>query len=90
MKYFAINFLIVFSFLNSYASGGTKFCDSTTSLVNVDNKITVVKGLVARNTAGDDANRRGCCSHHGGVCGCSSSGRAVCCDNTLSPSCGCD
>ena len=32
--------------------------------------------------------RRGCCSWHGGVCGCSS-GRAVCCDGQLSPSCGC-
>ena len=31
---------------------------------------------------------RGCCSHHGGVCGCSG-GRALCCDGTLSPSCGC-
>ena len=33
--------------------------------------------------------RRGCCSWHKGVCGCSG-GRAVCCDGTLSPSCGCD
>ncbi len=33
--------------------------------------------------------RRGCCSWHGGVCGCSY-GRARCCDGTLSPSCGCD
>ena len=33
--------------------------------------------------------RRGCCSHHKGVCGCES-GRAKCCDGTLSPSCGCD
>lgn len=33
--------------------------------------------------------RSGCCSHHGGVCGCSN-GRALCCDGTLSPSCGCD
>lgn len=32
---------------------------------------------------------RGCCSWHGGVCGCSPSGRAVCCDGQLSPSCGC-
>jgi len=31
---------------------------------------------------------RGCCSWHDGVCGCSA-GRVVCCDNTLSPSCGC-
>lgn len=31
---------------------------------------------------------RGCCSHHKGVCGCDN-GRAVCCDNTYSPTCGC-
>ncbi len=33
--------------------------------------------------------RRGCCSHHGGVCGCEKD-RALCCDGRLSPSCGCD
>jgi hypothetical protein len=33
--------------------------------------------------------RSGCCSWHGGVCGCED-GRAVCCDGTLSPSCGCN
>lgn len=33
--------------------------------------------------------RRGCCSWHGGVCGCSSGGRVECCDGTLSPSCKC-
>lgn len=32
--------------------------------------------------------QRGCCSHHGGVCGCSG-GRQVCCDGALSPSCVC-
>lgn len=32
--------------------------------------------------------KRGCCSHHGGVCGCSGS-RQKCCDGTLSPSCTC-
>lgn len=31
---------------------------------------------------------RGCCSSHGGVCGCSG-GRAKCCDGTLSPTCQC-
>ena len=36
-----------------------------------------------------DPGRSGCCSWHGGVCGCSG-GRALCCDGTLSPSCGCD
>lgn len=33
--------------------------------------------------------QRGCCSHHQGVCGCSS-GRAQCCDGALSPSCTCN
>jgi len=32
--------------------------------------------------------RQGCCSWHGGVCGCEGN-RALCCDGTLSPSCGC-
>lgn len=32
--------------------------------------------------------RRGCCSWHGGVCGCSG-GRQVCCDGQFSPSCRC-
>ena len=33
-------------------------------------------------------HQRGCCSRHGGVCGCSG-GRAKCCDGSLSPSCQC-
>ncbi|HBF13613.1 MAG TPA: hypothetical protein DDW49_09580 [Deltaproteobacteria bacterium] len=34
--------------------------------------------------------RSGCCSWHGGVCGCdAASDRIVCCDGTLSPSCTC-
>lgn len=32
--------------------------------------------------------RRGCCSHHKGVCGCEN-GRTKCCDGTFSPTCGC-
>ena len=35
-----------------------------------------------------EALQSGCCSWHGGVCGCSN-GRKVCCDKTLSPSCRC-
>jgi hypothetical protein len=31
---------------------------------------------------------KGCCSHHGGVCGCKG-GQDLCCDKTLSPSCTC-
>ena len=33
--------------------------------------------------------KSGCCSHHGGVAGCSANGRQVCMDNTLSPTCTC-
>lgn len=36
----------------------------------------------------DKIVQRGCCSHHGGVCGCSY-GRSRCCDGQLSPSCNC-
>lgn len=32
---------------------------------------------------------RGCCSHHGGVCGCSKYGVQMCCDGTGSPTCRC-
>lgn len=32
--------------------------------------------------------KRGCCSHHKGVCGCES-GRTMCCDGTVSPTCEC-
>jgi hypothetical protein len=31
---------------------------------------------------------KGCCSNHGGVCGCKG-GQDLCCDKTLSPSCTC-
>lgn len=37
-----------------------------------------------------DDNRSGCCSKHGGVCGCNKkSHKQKCCDGTLSNSCGC-
>ncbi len=35
-----------------------------------------------------DVQQSGCCSHHGGVSGCSG-GRVVCNDGALSPSCTC-
>lgn len=36
----------------------------------------------------EEALQQGCCSHHGGVCGCRD-GRRVCCDRQLSPTCRC-
>jgi hypothetical protein len=35
-----------------------------------------------------DVEQRGCCSHHGGVAGCSN-GRIVCNDGSYSPTCTC-
>jgi hypothetical protein len=57
-------------------------------------KLFALLGLVAalagvRIDAGSVVEHRGCCSHHGGVCGCQNA-RALCCDGELSPSCGCD
>jgi hypothetical protein len=58
-------------------------------------KLTVLFGLLAmlfgsRVEAGRaEIDHRGCCSHHGGVCGCAGD-RAKCCDGNLSPTCGCD
>ena len=47
------------------------------------------KDLRSINILFETSERSGCCSHHGGVCGCSN-GRAVCCDDEYSPTCGCD
>ena len=41
----------------------------------------------AASTEEPDA-QQGCCSHHGGVCGCSSH-TTTCCDGSASPSCHC-
>lgn len=35
-----------------------------------------------------EVNQRGCCSWHGGVCGCSG-GFVLCCDGAYSPTCRC-
>lgn len=44
--------------------------------------------LAAVAALGNAPEQRGCCSWHGGVCGCSL-GRIVCCDGALSPTCTC-
>lgn len=43
----------------------------------------------AKIKATDKTAQQGCCSWHGGVCGCQG-GRVVCCDGRYSPSCGCN
>ena len=51
-------------------------------------KAACVSSTVAQSDAA--LGRSGCCSHHGGVCGCdASAGMERCCDGTNSPSCEC-
>jgi len=49
---------------------------------------SVCDKLKAENATPEQLAQRGCCSWHGGVCGCSG-GRTQCCDGQLSPSCRC-
>ena len=62
-----------------------KSCAKWACDVTLADKVVVTRGL---DSIFEPA-RRGCCSWHSGVCGCAT-GRAVCCDGTLSPGCGCD
>jgi methylphosphotriester-DNA--protein-cysteine methyltransferase len=51
---------------------------------------TDVKPTLIQFQTNDSEERRGCCSWHGGVCGCDySTCRVICCDRTLSPTCTC-
>jgi len=76
-----LSFLFVFLFLTfGYSSNITK--ENSQSICSSQN-------LYLNQQSKTEYARRGCCSHHGGVCGCSSSGRLQCCDGTLSPTCGC-
>lgn len=62
-------------------------------LIFVFASLFFIPGLIKYNQAIGECStpqveRSGCCSHHGGVCGCGGY-RARCCDGTLSPSCEC-
>jgi hypothetical protein len=43
----------------------------------------------SRNNSESTVAGRGCCSYHGGQCGCRG-GSVVCCDGSFSPSCECN
>lgn len=58
-----------------------------TSLVSIAGQ-TVCEQAKTNDLTEEQVAQRGCCSHHGGVCGCSG-GNDICCDGAASPSCGC-
>lgn len=69
--------VLLFVGVSSFALSGSALSSSSAADLN----------LPQREDSGDCEGRGGC-SWHGGVCGCRGA-RAVCCDGTLSPSCGC-
>ena len=58
------------------------------SSVQTQSPQSICEQLVRSGVSTEELGKSGCCSWHGGVCGCHN-GRAVCCDGQLSPSCGC-
>ena len=48
----------------------------------------ICEQLKSEGATPEQLAQQGCCSWHGGVCGCNN-GRKVCCDGTYSPSCTC-
>lgn len=78
---------IILSILTQFSIVGYSQ-DLPTLQFNTTNRSIQQKSIKCSNVKYLLEYGRGCCSHHGGVCGCSN-GRALCCDGTLSPSCGC-
>ena len=58
--------------------------------ITTSNKVADEKEICKQEIKLQDVKQSGCCSWHGGVSGCSSSGRVVCNDGTYSPSCTCN
>jgi len=81
---------VLFMMSSAWAQGCANEAGSTPNIL-IASSVNPTSPMTseAKNNPIDEAERRGCCSHRQGVCGCSS-GRAICCDGTPSPSCGCN
>lgn len=62
--------------------------DKTEATLSVTEVQQAQEQLCSAELSMQELEQRGCCSWHGGVCGCSL-GTVVCCDGTFSPSCTC-
>lgn len=69
---------------SAWADQGQPYQQHNSSQASCEDRLTQ-----ADENADESIGKRGCCSHHGGVCGCGGL-RLLCCDGTLSPSCRCD
>jgi hypothetical protein len=77
MKKLILATMVFFNSISAYSSESGLCSNYKDSLRAIFDSLEIVE-------------RSGCCSWHGGVCGCSASGRTICCDGKLSPSCRCD
>ncbi len=82
-------FLITFLSAGGCTAGITGTFPSGEPTFTEQGKITLDREQEDTPAWGKEMARGGCCSWHGGVCGCPS-GRVVCCDGTFSPSCHCN
>ncbi|MCX6075696.1 MAG: hypothetical protein NTW78_02270 [Campylobacterales bacterium] len=64
------------------------FVQADLNILVIDKKDSSEQSLCRKNLDTQSIQQRGCCSHHGGVSGCSN-GKIVCNDGTYSPSCTC-
>lgn len=67
------------------------FLSTNQAMASFCNSSDVMLSAILRDAGSTltlDTNKSGCCSWHGGVCGCYM-GRAQCCDGQPSPTCGC-
>lgn len=90
MKSLTIKLLVLISFANANAAELKSNCAQKPGDSSAARVLAMVQVSSEKDSGNSQADRSGCCSHHSGVCGCSATGRAVCCDGTLSPSCGCN
>lgn len=68
---------------NSYATENTPLKASQDSIIS-----SYLLCMFSSKNSGT-ISKSGCCSWHGGVCGCSGS-RQQCCDGSISPTCTCN
>ncbi len=79
--------LLTVLFLVVFAFSVTAFADQQPKPVGTNP--AVCAQLKKDGASNETRARRGCCSWHSGVCGCSGT-RVVCCDGTYSPTCTCN
>jgi hypothetical protein len=92
MRNFLIVALMLMSSSNIVSAANETHCRSNpnVSVVNLPQPaINMCAIAVEKNKDQFQLAGQGCCSSHGGECGCTITGAVQCCDGRTSPSCGC-